>query len=132
MSARVEDNVALLVQQLNGDAAFLGTIVTTTAGGTATSKNNHSTAVPFYNASATTLQDGTTPTLAGYTLALYSDVDCYYLTNTTNAASVTAANGRILVGLKEKAFTLSNSNGYLAILPVDPNAVATVKVWRLT
>jgi hypothetical protein len=118
MSARPE-TVKILDTRLNGTPIPLGTIVATST----VAANNATTAAPFNY-----VEDR--GALKGKVLMFQSDVDCYFLSGTTAAATVTAANGvRLNTALERVQITLHPTHGWIAFL--GATTTATVKVWEL-
>lgn len=97
-----------------GTPTYLGVITATTA------KNNHTTAVPFNN---------TGDAMTGKVILVVPTADCYILQGTTNAATVTAANGVPLYAGERVPLALAANEGWLAVLPVG--STVDLKVWEL-
>jgi hypothetical protein len=113
MAVRLGD-LAKVSEALSGSPSFLGTIVATTT------KNNHDTATPFNN---------TGEALKAKILLIQPDAACYILPGSTNAATVTTANG-IKLGADERVIiTMTSNEGWLCALAVS--GTANVKVWEL-
>ncbi len=110
-AARIEDNLPLLTQRLNGSPSYLGTIVATTT------KNNHDTAAPF---------NDTTNALTGKVLLIQPDAACYVLPGIVNTTTVTTANGLYLGANERVILTMTPLQGWLAVV-----GTANLKVWEL-
>jgi hypothetical protein len=104
----------LVETQMIGTHVPLGVVTATTT------KNNHDTAVPFNN---------TGDALKAMTLQVQCDVDAYFGVGTTNAATVTTANGVYLEAKKIYVLSMSEAYGWVAFLSVS--GTATCKVWQL-
>jgi hypothetical protein len=111
MTIRNNNDTATL---LSGTPVYKGTIVATTT------KNNHDTAAPFLN---------TGEALTGKVLLIQSDAAAYILPGTTNAATVTTANGVLLGAYDRVVIAMGQSYGWLAGLSVS--GTANIKVWEL-
>ena len=94
-----------------GSPQFLGLIVATTT------KNNHDTATPFNN---------TGEALKGMMLLLQPDAVCHIRAGTTNAVTVTTANGVKLIADEKYVITMTRDEGWLAAV-----GTANVKVFQL-
>lgn len=103
-----------LLVLLNGDPTFLGAISATTT------KNNHTTAVPFSN---------TGTGLAGKTLLLQPDTAGYLLCGSANTAAVTSANGIKINADERVIISLSDTNGWCAWLASTGTSI--LRVWEL-
>lgn len=103
---------ANLVVALNGDFAFLGTIVATTT------INNHDTATPFNN---------TGSALKGMTLLVQASAACHIYPGPLNTSTATTTNGLKLATDEKYILTMSQNNGWLAVV-----GAASLKVWQLT
>jgi hypothetical protein len=102
-----------MIETVNGSPQFLGKIVATTT------KNNHDTATPFNN---------TGTAMKAWALLVQCDAAAYILAGTTNAATVTTANGVLLEANEKFELTMLPAEGWLAALAVS--GTANCRVWR--
>lgn len=96
---------------LNGTPVYLGVIASTTT------KNNHDTAVPFSN---------TGNGLGGKTLLIQASAACNIRPVTTNAGTVTTANGIALAAGEKMLICMGETYGWLASV-----GAANLSVWEL-
>jgi len=108
MSVRPFNDAATL---LNGTPVYLGVIAATTT------KNNHDTAVPF---------NDTGTGLGGKTLLIQASAACNVRPVTTNAGTVTTANGVLLATNEKMIISMGESYGWLAVV-----GTANLSVWEL-
>lgn len=104
-----------LTQTVFGDFTLLGTITATTT------KNNHTTAVPF---------NDTGNALSAKTVTVQCDTACYIRTGAADTLTVTATNGFYLPAHGAATFTLRPENGFVACLPASGTTVLTI--WEMT
>lgn len=96
----------------NGVPVFLGVIVATTT------INNHDTVVPFSN---------TGQALTGKVLLLQPSAACHVGFGTTNAVTVTTANGVKLAADQLVTVAMGSDDGWIACV-----GSASLRVWELT
>lgn len=114
MASRLGD-MTLAVEALNGMPVLLGTITATTT------KNNSTTAVPFYTAA---------PDLSGRVLMLQADSACYVVFGATSALAVATTAGVKLAADEKFYVTLRSDTGLVACLPGSGTTV--LRVYELT
>src|SRR3990167_5807662 len=123
MARRTARSVSESIVRLSGRPVLLGTITATTT------KNNHTTAVPFNN---------TGNALLGKTLLIQPDSACYIGCGLTNAGTVTTANGvklaadeRVILTMDDIDSSVAAGEFYGWFASVAVSGTTVLKVWEL-